>query len=80
MVTKAVAASTGIVADRLVGEPPASVHPVAAFGRAMRWLERTIYGDSRLPGVAHAVAGRGRVVDIHAPSCGLGALDQRPAG
>ena len=49
----------GIVADRLLGEPPAPVHPVVAFGRVMRALERSIYRDARLPGVVHATVGLG---------------------
>jgi adenosylcobinamide-phosphate synthase len=53
------AAALGILADRLLGEPPAAVHPVVAFGRAMRNVERTIYRDARVPGVAHAVTGAG---------------------
>ena len=29
------AAAVGLLVDRIAGEPPAAVHPVAAFGRAM---------------------------------------------
>ncbi len=52
-------ASAGIMADRLLGEPPSPVHPVVAFGRVMRALERGLYRDARLPGVVHAAAGVG---------------------
>lgn len=55
----ALAASAGLLADRLLGEPPAPVHPVVAFGRTMRALERAVYRDARGPGVAHAAAGTG---------------------
>ena len=53
----ALGAAAGVVADRLLGEPPSAIHPVVAFGRAMRAVERTIYADARLPGVAHAAIG-----------------------
>ncbi len=55
----ALGAATGLVADRFLGEPPAPVHPVAAFGRVMRAVERTLYRDARLPGAAHAAVGAG---------------------
>jgi len=51
------AAAAGVLADRLLGEPPAPVHPVAAFGAAMRSVEVHLWGDGRGRGVAHAVAG-----------------------
>jgi adenosylcobinamide-phosphate synthase len=52
-------AAVGLVADRFLGEPPAAVHPVVAFGRVMRAVERTVYRDARLAGVAHAAIGAG---------------------
>ena len=55
--SRASAAALGLVADRLVGEPPDAVHPVAAFGRVMQHVERRLYADHRGAGVAHAVAG-----------------------
>jgi adenosylcobinamide-phosphate synthase len=55
----AMGAAAGMLADRLAGEPPAAVHPVVAFGRVMRAIERTMYRDSRVAGVAHAAAGAG---------------------
>ncbi len=55
----AVAAAMGIVADRSLGEPPAAVHPVVVFGKVMRAVERGLYRDSRLAGVAHAGVGVG---------------------
>ncbi|HKN91285.1 MAG TPA: CobD/CbiB family cobalamin biosynthesis protein [Acidimicrobiia bacterium] len=36
------AGAFGLVADRLLGEPPAAVHPVAAFGQAMAALEQLL--------------------------------------
>ncbi|MDQ6726803.1 MAG: cobalamin biosynthesis protein [Actinomycetota bacterium] len=56
---RALAASAGILADRLLGEPPSPVHPVAAFGTVMRAVERAVYGDARAPGLAHAAIGAG---------------------
>ena len=53
------ALALGLVADRLLGEPPASVHPVVAFGRVMRGVERSLYRDRRAAGVAHALIGAG---------------------
>src|SRR5438105_7355792 len=41
------AAAFGLVADRVLGEPPAVVHPVAAFGRAMTTLERLLRSETR---------------------------------
>ncbi len=53
----ALGAAAAIVVDRIVGEPPARVHPVAAFGRAMAVAEGTLYRDDRLAGAAYAAAG-----------------------
>jgi adenosylcobinamide-phosphate synthase len=52
-------AAVGVLADRVLGEPPAEAHPVVAFGRLMRGVERRVYRDSRAAGVAHAVMGAG---------------------
>lgn len=51
------AAAIGVLADRVLGEPPDDLHPVAAFGRAMQVVERRLYADDRAAGVVHAVAG-----------------------
>jgi len=40
------AAAIGLVGDRVFGEPPATVHPVALFGRAMTRLEDFVRGDA----------------------------------
>ena len=51
--------AVGVLADRLLGEPPAPAHPVVLFGRVMRAAERRLYRDSRAAGVAHAAIGAG---------------------
>ena len=56
---RSLAAAVGVVADRVVGEPPTAVHPVVGFGRVMRALEGSLWRDARGPGVAYAVAGAG---------------------
>ena len=53
------AVAAGLVADWVLGEPPASVHPVVAFGRIMRRVERSLYRDARPAGVVHALVGTG---------------------
>lgn len=50
----------GLIVDRLLGDPPDRLHPVAHFGRAMTRLERHLWADSRLRGVAYAAAGLGQ--------------------
>lgn len=47
----------GLLADRLLGEPPAPLHPVAGFGRVMQALEARVYADDRMAGAVHALAG-----------------------
>jgi adenosylcobinamide-phosphate synthase len=59
MVTAPFAAATAVLADRLVGEPPARLHPVAAFGRLMTALEKRTYRDDRRAGVVHLAMGAG---------------------
>jgi adenosylcobinamide-phosphate synthase len=46
-----------LLADRVLGEPPAHVHPVAAFGTVMTHVERAVYRDDRRAGVAYAAIG-----------------------
>jgi adenosylcobinamide-phosphate synthase len=50
-------AATGIVLDRLFGEPATSMHPVVHFGKFMEEFERRNYEDAKVPGVIHAVMG-----------------------
>jgi len=51
------AAALGVLLDRAIGEPPAPLHPVGWFGRAMALAERADYRDSRAAGARHAVLG-----------------------
>jgi adenosylcobinamide-phosphate synthase len=46
----------GVLADAIAGDP-ARAHPVALFGLAMTALERRVYDDHCVPGVAYAGAG-----------------------
>jgi adenosylcobinamide-phosphate synthase len=52
-----VSTAIGLLADRALGEPPAPVHPVAAFGAVMTRIERRLYRDDRWAGVVHAASG-----------------------
>ncbi len=52
-----IGAACGVFIDRLVGEPPTSVHPLVYFGRAMDTVERVLYRDSRHRGVVHVLTG-----------------------
>jgi adenosylcobinamide-phosphate synthase len=47
----------GLLADRVLGEPPTELHPVAAFGTAMTKVEERLYRDDRRAGIAHAAIG-----------------------
>ena len=49
--------AAGLLADRVLGEPPNAMHPVALFGTAMQRVERAIYRDTRAAGVLHAAVG-----------------------
>src|SRR5262249_62186148 len=51
------AAGAGMLADDVAGEPPAAVHPVAAFGRLMLAVEDVTYRDDRGAGVIHLAVG-----------------------
>jgi adenosylcobinamide-phosphate synthase len=51
------AAALGLLLDRAFGEPPASLHPVGWFGRAMALAEGADYQDSRSAGAGHAILG-----------------------
>jgi adenosylcobinamide-phosphate synthase len=54
-----VSVAAGLLADRVFGEPPGPVHPVAWFGQAMRSIERRLYADDRARGALHAAVGTG---------------------
>jgi adenosylcobinamide-phosphate synthase len=51
------ASAAGLLADRLVGEPPDRLHPVVWFGRWMRAQERAHWADNHRAGVRHAAVG-----------------------
>jgi adenosylcobinamide-phosphate synthase len=59
MVSRPLGAAAGVMADRLLGEPPVAAHPVAGFGVVMRKVERHLYRDAREAGAAHAAVGVG---------------------
>jgi adenosylcobinamide-phosphate synthase len=71
------AAAAGLLWDRLLGEPPALVHPVVWFGRVMTAAERALWRDRRGAGAAHAGVGLalgavyGRAVGSTAAVAGL---------
>ena len=47
----------GVLADVVLGEPPAAVHPVRGFGRLMAAVELRTYRDSRLAGAGYTTLG-----------------------
>jgi adenosylcobinamide-phosphate synthase len=59
MVSRPLGAAAGVMADRLLGEPPVAAHPVAKFGAVMRQVETHLYRDARRAGTAHAALGIG---------------------
>jgi adenosylcobinamide-phosphate synthase len=62
VVSRSLGAAAGVMADRLLGEPPAAAHPVARFGTVMRRVEGQLYRDARDAGAAHAAVGIGLAV------------------
>ena len=52
-------ATAGLLADRVLPEPPNTFHPVAWFGTAMQRVENEVWDDTRSAGMAYAVAGIG---------------------
>lgn len=50
-------AALGLLADRLLGEPPAAWHPVARFGQLMTRTEQALWRDDRAAGAAYALSG-----------------------
>jgi adenosylcobinamide-phosphate synthase len=65
--------AVGLLADRVLGEPPDVVHPVAAYGRLMTRAEDLLYTDDRIAGAAYAIAGvaTGFVAGVAAGSTAL---------
>ncbi len=57
MVNRALEVAAGIAADRLLGEPPAHLHPLPRFGSAMERLEALLYSDHRVSGALYCAAG-----------------------
>ncbi len=53
------AVALGLLIDRVAGEPPAALHPVARFGSAMVRLEERLWADDRARGSAYAALGVG---------------------
>jgi len=51
--------AVALLADRLIGEPPAAIHPVVAFGRLMAAVEHRWWHDGRRAGTVHAATGVG---------------------
>lgn len=51
--------AAGWALDRVFGEPPTAVHPVAGFGTLMSRVERRLYRPTRPAGVAHLAIGAG---------------------
>ena len=68
-----------LLADRVLGEPPAAAHPVALFGRAMTGLERAMWADRRGTGVAYAGAGAGAAAVLGSVLTRGGPLRRRAA-
>jgi adenosylcobinamide-phosphate synthase len=59
MVNRLLAVAGALALDRLAGEPPDRVHPVAGFGRAMQAVEGRCYGPTRSRGAVYAALGLG---------------------
>ncbi len=57
--SRPLSAAIGVVADSVVGEPPAHLHPVRLFGLCMDQVEEAAYRDSRSAGVVYAAIGAG---------------------
>ncbi len=57
MVSRTLSTAIGFIADRALGEPTRTLHPVATFGTAMGRLERRLYAPSRSRGAGYAAAG-----------------------
>ncbi len=53
----ALAASAGVVVDRLFGEPPTRWHPVAWFGSTMNAIEARWWADDRRRGAGYTAVG-----------------------
>ncbi len=56
---RALAVAAGLLAQKVLPEPPDRWHPVGWFGTTMHQFERWGYSDSRTAGVRHGVVGVG---------------------
>jgi adenosylcobinamide-phosphate synthase len=56
---RSIVTAAGLLGDRLLGEPPAAVHPVAIFGQLMKGVEERVYSPDRMAGIAYALFGVG---------------------
>lgn len=56
---RALGVAVGLLLDRVLGEPPDRLHPVAWFGAAMQRVEQVLYADSRPRGAWHVALGVG---------------------
>jgi adenosylcobinamide-phosphate synthase len=63
---RCMATAAGLLGDRLLGEPPAAVHPVAMFGTLMQRIENRIYSPRRAAGTAYTLIGVGVGVPVGA--------------
>ena len=59
MVSRAIGAAVGLLADHALGEPIRDPHPVALLGRACASIEGVLWADARSSGVVHALVGGG---------------------
>ena len=50
---RGLALAAGLALDRLFGEPPRLIHPVALLGRALGEIEQQSYRDNRAAGTVH---------------------------
>jgi adenosylcobinamide-phosphate synthase len=69
---RAIGAALGIVADRLLGEPPTALHPVALFGSLAAKTEERLYADEATSGLLYTALNAGL-------AAGVGAVVGSPA-
>ncbi|MEM9034902.1 MAG: adenosylcobinamide-phosphate synthase CbiB [Actinomycetota bacterium] len=55
--SRSAAVALGLLVDRVVGEPPAHLHPVAAFGQLMTRFESVRWRDDRVAGAEYGAVG-----------------------
>ncbi|MEX2255461.1 MAG: CobD/CbiB family cobalamin biosynthesis protein [Acidimicrobiia bacterium] len=57
MARRMLGSAAGLGIDRIVGEPPTPVHPVAAFGVAMQRVEAAVYAPTQRSGLGYTAIG-----------------------